>query len=294
MAIIRAIGWLAILAATAAVWASRRPAEGPFARLEVVRDVAYSTMDGRPLMLDLLLPDEASDAPRPLVVAIHGGGWTGGSRRDYAPQFADLARRGLAVAVIDYRLARPGAPSWDGALQDVRAAVDWLSDRADQFRIDPARVAMIGTSSGGLLALRAAQEDRRVAAAVGLSTPSSLTDLAAGRRLNHEPVRDLLGVDPIQAPEIAASASPIDHVTPGGPAMLLIHGEDDAWVPVDQARRMHERLEAAGVARGLVVIPGARHGFELKLGPPLPRDLTPLVAEFLEGRWGTTEGRPTD
>src|SRR5690606_29113312 len=113
MTIIRAIGWLATLAATAAVWASWRPTADPFAGLVVVRDATYRVVDGRPLRLDLLLPSGPADSPRPLAVAVHGGSWTGGSRRDYAPQFADLAREGLAVAVVDYRLARPGAPSWD-------------------------------------------------------------------------------------------------------------------------------------------------------------------------------------
>ncbi|WP_337176371.1 alpha/beta hydrolase [Paludisphaera sp.] len=285
MTIIRAMGWLAAIAATAAAWATwRRPAD-PFAGLVVVRDATYGEADGRPLRLDLILPPGPADAPRPLVVAVHGGSWTGGSRRDYGPQFADLARDGLAVAVVDYRLARPGAPSWPGAVEDVRQAVDWLIDRADRHRIDPRRVALLGTSSGGLLAARAAQEDRRIAAVVCLSTPFDLAELAASRRLGHEPAELFLGADPTDASDLAADASPITHVTPGGPPTLMIHGDDDAWVPLDQARKMLERLETAGVPARLVVIPGARHGFELRVGPPEPRDLAPVVREFLGAAW---------
>ncbi len=289
MTIIRAIGWLAVLAATAGAWASRRPTDDPFTGLTVVRDAVYSAGDGLPLRLDLLLPHGPPASTRPLVVAVHGGGWTGGSRREYAPQFADLARLGLAVAVIDYRPARPGAPSWDGALQDVREAVGWLLGRADRFRLDADRVATLGTSSGGLLALRAAQEDRRISAAVGLSTPTSLTTLVAGRRLRHEPARDFLGADPTTVPDRAAAASPLEHVVPGDPAVLLIHGEDDAWVPVDQARRLHRVLEAAGCHTRLLVLPAARHGFDLQVGPPFARDLAPVVADFLNGHRATGE-----
>jgi acetyl esterase/lipase len=285
MAIIRAIGWLAVLAATAAAWASWRPPEDPYAGLVLVREAIDRQVDGRPLRLDLLLPPGPTGPPRPLVVAVHGGSWSGGSRREYAPQFADLARGGVAVAVVEYRLARPGAPSWDGALGDVLAAVDWLIGRADRFRIDPRRVAVLGTSSGGLLAARAAQADARIAAAVCLSTPTSLAGLAAGRRLEHEPARLFLGVDPADDPSRAAAASPIDHVTTGTPATFLIHGEDDAWVPVRQAREMHEKLEAAGVPSRLDIISNARHGFELKLGPPDARDLTPVVRGFLDSAW---------
>lgn len=285
MAIIRTIGWLGALAATAAAWASWRPPGDPFAGLALARDTTYREVDGRPLRLDLLLPSGKSNAPRPLVIAVHGGSWTGGSRREYAPQFADLARGGVAVAVVDYRLARPGAPSWDGAVEDVRAAVDWLIDRADRFRIDPRRVAVLGTSSGGLLAARTAQGDRRIAAAVCVSTPSSLADLAAARRLDHDPIRLFLGVEAAEHPELASAASPIDHVAVGGPATLLIHGDDDPWVPVHQAREMHDQLQKAGLPSRLVVIPKARHGFELKLGPPDGRDLTPVVRGFLDAAW---------
>ncbi len=296
MAIIRAGAWLAVLAATAWVWTSRPTPADPFEGLDVVRDVAYRDVDGRPLRLDLLLPPETSDAPRPLLVAIHGGSWIGGSRRDYAPQFADLVRGGLAVAVIDYRLARPGAPSWPGALEDVETAIDWLMARADRFRLDPERVALLGTSAGGLLAARAGRKDRRIAAVVCLSTPFDLAGLAAFRRLGHEPVDVFLGVSPTDAPDLASAASPIAHVAVGGPATLLIHGDDDLWVSVEQARGMQERLKAAGGLHWLVVLPGSRHGFELKVGSPHPRDLAPEVRRFLDAAWAepgrTSRDRP--
>lgn len=285
MTIIRACAWLTVLAATAWVWTSRRTPTEPFAGLEVVRDVVYRNVDGRPLRLDLILPSDPSDARRPLLIAVHGGSWTGGSRRGYAPQFVDLVREGLAVAVIDYRLARPGAPGWPGALEDVRASVDWLLARAERFGIDPDRVALVGTSAGGLLAAHAGQEDRRIAAVVCLSTPFDLAGLASFRRLGHEPVDAFLGAAPTDAPDLAESASPIAHVAADGPATLLIHGDDDLWVPIDQAREMQEGLEAVGGLHRLDVLPGSRHGFELQVGSPTPRDLTPEIGRFLDAAW---------
>ncbi|MDG3003828.1 alpha/beta hydrolase [Paludisphaera mucosa] len=289
---LRPFCWLVVAAATFAAWnASSGPSTDPFAGLVVVRDLTYRTVDGRSLKLDLILPDRSSLIDRPVLIAVHGGSWTGGSKRDYGPQFASLARAGIAVAVVDYRLARPGAPSWDGALGDVLAALDWLHDHGDEYHLDRRRVAAVGTSSGGLLAALAAQEDPRIAAAVCLSTPYSLLDLAVDRRLPHEPTAAFLGGEPSRMESPARAASPIERAAAGGPALLLIHGSDDAWVSVNQARKMQKRLEEVGGVHQLIEISGARHGFELDVGSPVPRDLNPDVRRFLDEAWrGRVQG----
>ena len=64
--------------------------------------------------------------------------------------------------------------------------------------------------------------------------------------------------------------------------MLLIHGDDDAWVPLDQSVRMSQALDRVGVFNTLIVIPGARHGFETDLADPVKRDLVPEIVDFLE------------
>ena len=285
MASVRILGWLAILAATGWAGSAWRPPVDPLAGLAGVRGATYDTVGGLPLKLDLLLPGPPDGRRLPLVIAVHGGSWTGGARRAYAPQFAGLVRGGVAVAAIDYRPARPGAPSWDGCLADVLAAVDWLLARADRYGLDPRRVAVIGSSAGGLLAARAAQRDGRIAAAVCFSTPTSLPELVASRGLRHDPVRIFLGSDPAQDPATAAEASPREHVARGGPVMLLVHGDEDRWIPIDQAREMLEKLKGVDEGNRLIVLPGTRHGFELQVGPPVLRDLTSNVRGFLDEAW---------
>lgn len=280
--VLRGSCWLLALLSTVHIgMGSRNPQIHDLSGIAVVRDVTFGSTGGEILALDLYLPTASFQAPRPLAIAVHGGSWTGGSRRDYGPQFAGLVREGVVVAVIDYRLARPGAPSWDGALDDVRSALTAVVRRAGEFGIDIRRTATIGTSAGGLLAARAAQIDPRIRAAVCLSSPTSLTDLVAARKLRHDPVEIFLGTDA----KAALSASPLDHVGRNNPAMMLIHGDADRWVPGNQARKMHETLEEASVFSRLVVIPGARHGFELHVGSPEPRDLTPEILEFLNESW---------
>ena len=285
MTIIRLVAWSVAVTSTAWVWFAARPnIDDPYVGLVVTRDEAYRVVDGLPLRLDLLRPTE-QDRGLPLLVAVHGGSWMGGTKREYGPQFANLVRNGIAVAIVDYRLARPGAPSWDGALDDLRKVLDHLLQKADEHGLDPRRIATLGTSSGGLLAALAAQTDDRIAAAVCLSTPTSLADLAAERGLPHEPAGVFLGRPPQLVPKLSAAASPFERASSGGPAMLLIHGDDDAWVPIEEARRLHNKLELLRVPTRLIEVPGARHGFDLQLGSPSPRDLTPDIREFLESAW---------
>jgi acetyl esterase/lipase len=300
--VVRVLGWIVILAATLCL--SRRDprmTELPpdSARPSVLKDRVYRSAGTREATLDIYLPPgpfkKGGDLPlRAGVLAIHGGSWIGGSKAEYGPQLMRLARHDCVLFVADYMLARPGAPAWPEALEDLREAVRWIRRHADDYGVDPARLIALGSGAGGHLAALLGtmppdtsndEISARVQAVVCMYAPMDLETLVIERRLANDPVRIFLGQDsPGETPR-ARAASPINHVSVNDCPMLLIHGSEDLWVPSDHSLRMGRKLSEAGVRNRVIVIPGARHGFELKLGDPEPRDLLPELFAFLETVW---------
>lgn len=301
------LGWMGILATTAWVWLSdprlREPL-GESAGTVVVRDQVYRAAGPHSAKLDVYLPPAqpgqlGNRSRLPGVLAIHGGSWTGGSRSEYGLQVARLAKHGHVVFVADYLLARPGQPGWTGALEDLREAVRWIRRHADDFRVDPDRLIALGSGAGGHLAalLGTSPPDRdageissRVQAVVSLYGPTDLAQTVQNRHLANDPVWSFLGENSRGDMRRACAASPIHQVTCNTPPMLLVHGLDDTWVSPRQSQEMAERLSQAGVRHRLILVPGARHGFEFRIGSPETRDHLPEILAFLEAVWQGNAG----
>ena len=275
------------------------------------RGVTYAVVRGfRPLLLDVHVP-VAAPSPVPCVVWVHGGGWEAGDRRHPPADwpldllFGAFLDAGLAVATVDYRLS--GEAHHPAQVHDVKAAVRFVRDRAGVLGIDPDRLGVAGESAGGhlaaMIALTAGQPaldgdvgrdlvDPRVSTAVrAAAILYGVTDFAAQvdalglapEDLPATPEVRLLGATPEQAPALAAAASPVSHASASAPPMLLISGDADRIVPLDQSVRLRDALVAAGAADVVLeVVPGADHCFD-GVDPAGP---VATIAAFLADRLG--------
>lgn len=264
------------------------------AETRVLRDVPYVENGAPSQRLDLLLP--AGEGPRPLVVFIHGGAWKGGDKRNNPA--ARLAERGYAVASINYRLSQEAV--FPAQIHDCKAAIRFLRGKAGEYGIDPDRVAVWGSSAGGHLVallgvtgdvpalegtLGVTNQSSRVQAVVNFFGPANLLTMGAqsgpDSRIRHDapdsPESELIGGAVQENAEKARAASPVTHVSPGDAPMLLVHGDADPLVPVQQSRELHEALRKAGVDSTLRVVPGGGHGNNFP-----GRELANEVDAFLE------------
>ncbi len=229
--------------------------------------------------LDLVV-NRLPGSGHPAVVYFHDGGWDSGEHVERAWLREKLCAVGFTVVDVHYRAAPEHA--YPAAVDDARLAITTVVARADQWGIDPDRVAALGAWSGGYVALMASLDDEvPVRAAVALYAPTDLTlpDYRAG----HATLWTFLhGASPLEA-------SPLSRVTPVDPPTWFIVGASDGRVSVADNRITQHALEEVGVTARLVVYEGAGSGF-LDVEAYRDRTLTDVVA-FLREQMGDAPGR---
>jgi acetyl esterase/lipase len=233
-------------------------------------DVEYGRAGGERLLLDVSVPE--GSGPFPVAILIHGGGWSGGDKRgadkpgsgaDVTPWFAPLTEAKFTWLSINYRLAP--AHRWPACLDDVATAIRWVKAHAAEFKGDPSRIALFGHSAGGHLATlvaTAADDTVRVGAVVGFAAVTNHEQELPARGGLSLSLQALLNRPKEVSPEslgLLRAISPLNHVRPGLPPFLLIHGDADKTVPIEQSRDFQARLVKNGVRADLIVVPGAGH-----------------------------------
>lgn len=225
--------------------------------IEAFTDIEYSKAGGKSLQLDIYRPKGFSEA-LPLLVFIHGGGWQGGKRSDYLVYLVHFAQKGYATATISYRLVADGP--YPACAGDVRDAVDWIFQNGEKFGYDVNRIALIGGSAGGHLAMLGAYgwdsgshsddtsmvspQVKKVKAVVDLYGPSDLTTEYAR---THPLVTALIGRSWDDSPMLYREASPISYLSSDDPPTLIFHGTSDRLVPVSQSDDLKTKLDSLGV-----------------------------------------------
>jgi acetyl esterase/lipase len=256
-------------------------------------DIAYATVDGHELQLDLYRPS-ATDNP-PLLVWVHGGRWLRRSKADILT--TAFVEDGYAMASLDFRLS-PVA-QFPAQVHDIKAGIRFLRAHAANYGYDATRIGILGSSSGGhLVALVGTTNGHDelegsvggysnyssdVQAIVSYYGASNLTTILAqstpfGVGERAPALELLLGGLPEQQVELARLASPVFHVDAQDPPLLLLHGDQDPQMPINQAHELHGVYKAHGLPVHFEVVHGAEHG-----GPQFVDDeRNRLVGQFLD------------
>ena len=229
-----------------------------------ILDVSYDDRFGDHTTMDIYLPS-GEPAGSPAIVMIHGGAWRFGSKSAYRGAAIRMARSGWVAVSINYRLGSAGV--YPRAVQDCVCAIAYLRAHADEYGIDPTRVAVTGYSAGGHLAslvgLAAdAPEHLPDCASGGTTLPNAVISAAGAQDLHGKDrawVRDFLGGSEAQVPERYNLASPIFHVAPNKPPLLLITGGADWFADFGDLERMRDSMNKSGNDAQLLLINGGGH-----------------------------------
>ncbi len=234
------------------------------------KDIEYARPDGISLKLDALVPPGAG--PFPACIIVHGGGYTKGDKQSYVtPLFEPLARAGFACFTIDYRLGTQAR--WPACIDDLAAALRWVKAHAAEHRVDAARIALIGESSGGhMVSYAGTRRDIAplCAAVVPMYAPHDFEMQVRNRNKLGDSMTALLGLTELNdhAWQKLREISATTHVRENMPPYLLIHGEKDASVPFEQSVIFQNLMREKGNVCDLIAVPNAGHGmgkFDSKL-----------------------------
>ncbi|MCJ1907670.1 alpha/beta hydrolase [Planococcus ruber] len=230
-------------------------------------DLAYGGPWGTQ-KLDLYLPNEG-EGPFPVIVAIHGGGFMQGDKtgKGIEPMLEGV-NRGYAVAAVNYRLS--GESLFPAAISDVKAAIRYLKANAEEYNLDPDKIAAWGSSAGGhLAALAGTSGDDNALESKNMANASYSSDVQAvvdwygqidflkideqfegsgiapkigDRSAADSPESKFLGGSLADKAEAAEKANPETYITENDPAFLIQHGSADPNVPVQQSIDFAEEL----------------------------------------------------
>lgn len=217
-------------------------------------EVEYTTPDNYNLKADLYLPKENKPVLLPLVIVIHGGGWSSRSG-DMENICLKLRNKGFAVINVTYRFA----PDKHHPVQinDVRAVMPWLQANAEKYHLDKNQISVWGYSAGAHLAFLLANQKNsalKINAVVVGGIPSYFPAYP-----NSPLITDLMGMKFYDDPKAWGEASPVNFASAESPPTFIYHGEDDSLVGYDQAELLAAKLAHLKVKHQLQKVKNRGH-----------------------------------
>lgn len=231
-----------------------------------IMSVSYGTDTAQ--RMDIYLPANRTTTATKAIVIIHGGGWVIGDKAEMN-QFIPVIKQQLpdyAIFNINYRLgALPATNPFPTQENDVKAALNFIVNKAAEYVFNTNKLALLGASAGGHLALLQAYKNTtpKIAAVVDLFGPTDIAAMHtfyASSPINQLALQLLLNGTPSTNAALYQSSSPINFVTAQSQPTLILHGTADPIVPISQSTALKTKLETVGVYTKMVSYTGAGHG----------------------------------
>lgn len=237
-------------------------------------DIPYARVGDHTLLLDLHMPADTTRPP-PLVIYLHGGAWRMGDKAEVPPF---LVQQGFAVASLNFRSSEQAR--FPANVHDIKAGIRFLRANAQRYGYRADRIAVTGSSSGGHLAALVGVtngvaelegnlgehtgESSSVQAIISWVGASNLATIIRqstpeGLKVRVPALTYLLGALPEEVPELTRLASPVEHVDALDPPVLILHGDQDETIPVNQALELDAAYRRAGLVADLMIINGVGH-----------------------------------
>jgi acetyl esterase/lipase len=254
-----------------------------------VTDITYCTPNDLPQKLDVYYPQ--SGGPWSVLVYVHGGSWINGDKAE-GEGWRGMNEQGYLVVSLNYRMAADG--KFPVMIEDVKCAVRYLRANSADYNIDPDRIGAIGASAGGhLVALLGTADESagwdvgeytdqssRVQAVVTMAGPADFT--AKMTNTLNSSIYYVFGKLAGSDDPINIAASPVTYISPDTPPFLIIHGDLDNIVPVEQAEILHARLTEASIPSQLVVVTGGGHGLDGREATPTWAEINEMILDFFK------------
>jgi acetyl esterase/lipase len=234
--------------------------------LRIEKDIVFGKGGNTDLHLDIYHPPVGTEK-RMATIHIHGGGFTGGSKETLIERVPPYASRGYVAIAVQYRLV--GETKWPSQIEDVKAAIRWVRANAKTLGFDPEKIAVVGHSAGGQLALFAAGTPNRPEFEGKGGTPGVSTQVVAccayypSTEVRPRADGTANNLMPAGSDEAAhRAASPLTYITAAFPPTVIFHGTADTTIPLENSERLFKQLRDVKVPVEFHAIEGVPHVFD--------------------------------
>jgi acetyl esterase/lipase len=255
------------MSSAAAVGLAAQTSKAPNASsVKVEKDVVVGKGGDTDLHCDIYRPPAGTEK-RMALVHFHGGGFARGSKDTLAGKVMPITARGYVSITAQYRLS--GVAKWPSQIDDAKTHIRWVRANASSLGIDPQRIAIVGSSAGGHIALfTAGQADAGLAACIAFYPQTDVKNIAQA-------------LMPAGSDEAAINdASPITHIKAGYPPTVIFHGLSDVTIPPENSQHLLQVLRDARVPSELHTFAGVPHEFDMH--PEFAEACAALIDFFLD------------